>query len=275
MELPTGLTPDDDLMRGVPAALRGALAGARWHSVTMGMSGARVWRIEVAGRAARYLKHTRGARARELGEERERLEWLEGRLPVPAVEGWVEDASGAWLLMSALPGVMAHEAEDEPAARVRAVAEGLRRIHALPIAGCPLDYRRDVRLARAAWNITHDLVDVADVRAIHDIEPPELLARLKATRPSEPTEDLVFVHGDYCLPNILLTPGAGGAPRVSGLLDWARAGVSDRYQDLAIGARTLRHNLGPGWEPLFFAAYGLSAPDLERLAWYEALDELF
>lgn len=263
----------------IPSALRSALAGSAWLPVTVGMSGARVWRIETAGQPARYLKHACGPYAHELDEERARLAWLRGRLPVPAVVGWAEDADGgAWLLLSALPGVMAHESAPDlgdMAAVVRAMAEELRRIHALPVADCPFDYTRDVRLARAAWNITQDIVDVADVRAIHGAEPPELLARLEATRPAEPPEDRVFVHGDYCLPNILLAPDETGNPRVSGLLDWGRAGISDRYQDLAIGARTLRHNFGSGWAPLYFAVYGLSAPDQARMAWYEALDELF
>ena len=270
---------DGYVLPDIPSSLEAALAGAAWLPVAVGMSGARVWRVEAEDCALRYLKHAQGPYARELGEERARLEWLQGWLPVPAVEGWAENEDGgAWLLLSAVPGVMAHEAAPDlgdMAAVVRAVAEGLRRIHSLPIADCPFDYTRDVRLARAAWNIEQNIVDVADVRANHHIEPLALLARLEATRPPEPPEDQVFVHGDYCLPNILMTPDAAGVPRVSGLLDWARAGISDRYQDLAIGARTLRHNFGPGWEPLFFTAYGLSAPDPARVAWYEALDELF
>lgn len=260
---------DDTRAPSGPPALRASLAGARRRPVTIGMSGARVWRMTADGRPDRYLKHASGAQARELREERERLAWLRGRAPVPDVEGWAEDGRGAWLLLSAVPGVMAHEA------LVRALGEELRRIHELPIADCPFDESLDARLARAAWNIAQGIVNVAELRAERGVEPGALLARLAATCPGEPPGDRVFVHGDYCLPNILITPDQDGAPRVSGLLDWGRAGVSDRYRDLAIGARSLRYNLGPGWEPLYFAASGLSAPDPERLAWYEALDELF
>jgi aminoglycoside phosphotransferase len=150
----------------------------------------------------------------------------------------------------------------------------LWQVHALNTVGCPFDLRRDARLARAAWNIAAGLVDVADVQAGRRVAPEELLRELEATRPEEPTSDLVFVHGDYCLPNLLITMDEQGAPRVTSYVDWGRAGISDRYNDLAIGARSLRYNLGPGWESLFFTAYGLSEPDQERLMWYEALDEL-
>lgn len=241
------------------------------------MSGAGVWRIEAPDQPPRYLKHVIGPRLGELRAERQRLDWLRDRLPVPAVEGWADDGDSAWLLLSAAPGVMAQDVgpQCDTAALVRALGEGLRRVHAVPIADCTFDERLDVRLARSAWTIEVGLVNEQDVHAIHGVAPLALLHWLEATRPPEPLADLVFVHGDYCLPNILITSDGAGAPRVSGLLDWGRAGVSDRYQDLAIGARSLRHNLGPGWESTFFADYGLTAPDSVRLAYYEALDDLF
>lgn len=268
---------DDAISPDVPPALQTALNGASWRAVTIGESSAAVWRVEAPGQPPRYLKHAVGPHARELGDERERLVWLRDRLPVPIIEGWAEDGDGAWLLLSAAPGVMAQDAAalSSIPALVRALAERLRHIHAVPVADCLFDYRQVARLSCARWNIEVGLVDELAVRADHGVAPLALLHRLEATRPPEPPTDLVFIHGDYCLPNILITSDTVGTPCVSAFLDWSRAGVSDRYQDLAIGARSLRHNLDPGWESLFFRAYGLDAPDPERLAWYEALDELF
>lgn len=225
-----------------------ALAGARWTGVTIGMSGARVWRVEAPNQPLRYLKLADGPHARDVCEERDRLRWLRGRLPVPVVDGWAEDGDRVWLLLSAATGEMAQDMArlENAAAVVRALAEGLRRIHSVPTSACPFDQQLDVRLARYAWNIDAGLVDAAAVLASTGASPRDLLRRLEATRPAEPGGDLVFTHGDYCLPNVLLALDGAGAPRVSGLLDWARAGVSDRYQDLAIGARSLRLNLGSG-----------------------------
>jgi len=92
-----------------------------------------------------------------------------------------------------------------------------------------------------------------------------------ALRHSSFDEDLVFTHGDYCLPNILLDRQLS---QVSGLLDWGRAGIADRYNDLALAARSLARNFGDQWVPLLFTEYGLASPDRVKLQFSRALDEL-
>ena len=271
-------TPPSD----VPPSMRAALRSAAWEVVEIGMSGAQVWRVAAPGQPPRYLKRASGARVRELRAERDRLQWLQSRLPVPAVCGWAEAAAegGAdeqargWLLLSEAPGLMACDPSfaGDPQRVVALLAEGLRRLHGLAIADCPFDARLDQRLAQAVWEIRAGLADEEAVRAELGMSTEDLLARLTAMRPAEPAADLVFTHGDYCLPNILL---AAEGSYVSAYLDWGRAGVADRYQDLAIGARSVRHNLGDEWGERFLAAYGLSPLDRARLDWYETLDELF
>ncbi len=262
----------------LPTRLRRALADAAWQPITIGMSGAQVYRITARDQPPRYLKMASGARALELCAERDRLAWLQRRLPVPAIHAWDEEGVGeqrcAWLLLAEAPGLMACDpaAMRDPLRLVGLLAEGLRQLHSLPGADCPFDARLDQRLAQAQWVIGAGLTDEAAVRDGLGVSAEELLRRLVATRPAEPSADLVFTHGDYCLPNILLNPAL---TQVSAYLDWGRAGVADRYQDLAIGARSVRHNLGAAWEPHFLAAYGCEHSDQERLTWYETLDELF
>lgn len=260
----------------IPPSLQPWLARADWQPITIGLSGAQVYRIVAPGQPARYLKLAAGPRVAELRAERDRLIWLRSRLSAPVVDAWTEDTERqrAWLLLSEAPGVMACDATvaSDPERVVRALAEGLRRLHQLEAADCPFDMRLDIRLAHTEERIRAGLVDEAAVRANCGVSPSELLARLSATRPEEPPADLVFTHGDYCLPNVLLDPADF---RVSAYLDWGRAGLADRYYDLAIVARSVRHNLGAQWGPRFLAAYGLNQPDQRRLDWYETLDELF
>jgi len=39
--------------------------------------------------------------------------------------------------------------------------------------------------------------------------------------------------------------------------------------------RSLTYNFGPGWEPLFWEAFGLQTVDPARIEFYQLLDEFF
>jgi kanamycin kinase len=73
----------------------------------------------------------------------------------------------------------------------------------------------------------------------------------------------VLIHGDYCLPNVLVED-----ERFSGLIDVGRAGLGDPLDDLAAGVWTLQYNFGPGHANEFLDAYGfppMSDKAIERL----------
>lgn len=61
----------------------------------------------------------------------------------------------------------------------------------------------------------------------------------------------VLVHGDYCLPNVLVHDG-----RLSGLVDVGGAGLGNPEDDLAAGVWTLQYNYGKGFARTFLEAYG-------------------
>lgn len=265
------------LMPDLPSLLQPLLVGVEWEEVTFGYSGARVFRLTQARKPARYLKVApSGPQRRELREEREALAWLKGRLPVPDALAYAEDTedSGfAYLLLSEVPGIMACDASfaDDVPTIARLLGAGLRKIHSLDYSTCPLDERLDRKLALAAENLAAGLVDEADMDE-HEWtgNPHGLLRWLIEHRPA--TEDLVFTHGDYCLPNVLVH---AARTSITGFIDLGRAGIADRYQDLALAARSLAGNFGPGWEPLLWDAYGLESVDSAKLDYYLLLDELF
>jgi len=67
----------------------------------------------------------------------------------------------------------------------------------------------------------------------------------------EPGPGRVLIHGDYCLPNVLVD-----GDRLSGLVDVGRSGLGDPRTDLAAGVWTLQYNFGPGHAREFLEAYG-------------------
>lgn len=61
----------------------------------------------------------------------------------------------------------------------------------------------------------------------------------------------VLVHGDFCLPNVLVEEG-----KFSGLVDLGGAGLASPEVDLAAGVWTLQYNYGTGHAREFLDAYG-------------------
>jgi aminoglycoside 3'-phosphotransferase II len=246
----------------LPAAIAFVTEGLPMEQVTVGRSVARVWRVGDQF----YLKVA--SRGDELAAEMARLNWFAGRVPVPKVIAFERGATETYLLTSALEGVAAHEAASREDC-VGAVGAALCRLHRLDIAACPFDACLAVTIERARANALAGFVDESDFDASRSGRSAlELLADVEATRPAD--EDLVVTHGDYCLPNVILSTDGDWV----GFVDLGRAGVADRYQDLALAARSIAKNFGDAYVAAFFATYGIE-PDPLRIAFYQLLDEFF
>jgi aminoglycoside phosphotransferase len=258
----------------LPRSIERLVSGAELRPVSIGCSGARVWRVLRPGAPdgdwflkSVYSDDWFGAR-----EEAQRLEWLQGRLPAPQVIHFEDDGRREHLLTTAVPGSMACDAycmRDEEAL-VEAFAANLRLIHATPIDDCPFDLRLDRLLELAEDRAELGLVDESEFYEEHQRwSALDLIDELRDRRPK--TEDLVFCHGDYCLPNVLLNEDTLA---LGGFIDWGMAGISERWRDLAIAMRSIEYNLDKRCSKIFLRAYGV--PLNERLKKYhQALYEFF
>jgi kanamycin kinase len=203
------------LPRRVRAAALDAIGGTQLEGELAWMSWAgTVWRLAGSSGAV-YVK-----RAAKLEDERARLEWLRGRLPVPEVVGFFHAAGDDWLVTRGLDGVpLYHRSVGWAPSRAALVfGEILRAIHATDATGCPFG----------------------------------------TAKPGH-----VLVHGDYCLPNVLIRDGL-----LSGLVDVGAAGLGDPRVDLAAGVWSLQYNFGPGHAREFLDAYGVAPmndQEIERL----------
>jgi kanamycin kinase len=73
----------------------------------------------------------------------------------------------------------------------------------------------------------------------------------------------VLIHGDYCLPNVLVEQG-----RLTALVDLGRSGIGDPRDDFAAALWSLHYNYGPGYARDFLDSYGVPSMtdrDIERL----------
>jgi aminoglycoside phosphotransferase len=256
-------------MLKLPASITEAISGySRKRNVT-GMATWRVFRLEKINAETLYLKIAVRPNS-ELPEEKLRLEWLNEKLPVPRVRLFERDDEHDYLLISEISGLPASDDcyKPEPEKTIKQLADGLKMIHALPIIDCPFDSTFDRKIELARFRVEQNLVDETDFdderlgRTAADV-----FAEVLAARPDK--EDLVFTHGDFCLPNIILENN-----RLNGFIDWGRAGIADRYQDVALLSRSIMDNLGERWQPFLFETLDIE-PDFEKIEFYKLLDEFF
>jgi aminoglycoside phosphotransferase len=249
----------------LPAPIERHVSG--WHADLVWESGAQTWLMTGPAGEQLYLKAGPADAAVPLRAEAARLRWAhDAGLPVPAVLADCRSCDCEWLLTRPLPGRSAIDPElmASPAELVGLLADGLRQFHAAPAARCPFRFEIPEALERVAGRVAAGLIEPEDMHPEHaHLSPAAALAELERLRPER--EDLVVCHGDYCLPNVLISDG-----RVSGFIDLGELGVADRWWDLATATWSLTWNLGPGWEEPFLAAYGV-APDDRRIAFYRLL----
>lgn len=247
------------------------IAGYTWQRVTIGESSAKVFCLKKDGQPTYFLKMAHQLPRRDLLEENNVLRWLRDKLAVPEIIYFGEDTDHDYLLLSEIRGTDAASLPDtfNKAHLVKLLARGLRMIHEIPAAGCPFDRSLNVDMEIAEYNVKNSLVDDGDFDDERiGLSSQKLYGELVRKKPAG--EDLVFTHGDYCLPNIIVR-----GDKISGFVDLHRAGIADRYKDLALAVRSIKRNLGPGLEPVFFGEYGIAEPDDEKIEYYKLLDEFF
>ena len=182
--------------------------------------------------------------------------------------------------MTRMPGKMLCDPDvmNRPSLLLDCMAESLRMLWRIPATDCPFGRSLEDSLLHAEKSVASGSFRPSDCEpetfGPGGFENPEaLLAWLKSHRPPL---DTVMTHGDFCLPN-LFTDGK----RFTGFIDVGNAGTADRWMDLALGWRSLKHNSDGHYGTIYpnidpddlFRAAGVPK-DEEKLRYYILLDEL-
>ena len=211
----------------------------------------------------------------------EQLRWLKGKLPVPEVLCAMTEGEKQYLLMSRVPGKLYCDEEflADPDRMTALLAQALQMLWAVDISDCPKARSLEDDLLEARERVEKGLVDIDDCEpetfAPGGFAGPEAL--LTWLEENKPPLEPVLSHGDFCLPNVFFERGS-----VSGFIDLGDCGVSDKWRDIALCHRSLRHNLSGKYAktPIrydpdkLFEKLGID-PDREKLRYYVLLDELF
>ena len=210
------------------------------------------------------------------------MQWLEGKIPVPQVIEYEKENGKEYLLMSKMSGEMSCETYylEHPDILLKALAHGLRILWEVDVNECPRVRDLDSVLKEARIRVENNLVDLDNVESTtfgkDGFESPKhLLEWLESNRP---TFEPVFSHGDYCLPNIFLENG-----QIKGFIDLGRAGIGDKWNDIALCYRSLKHNFDGSYGGKVYEDFNADIlfeileiePDWQKINYYLLLDELF
>lgn len=210
------------------------------------------------------------------------MKWLDGKIPVPKVIACENKKESQYLLMSRVPGQMACDDSflSHPAELLDILSKALKTLWRVDVSDCPCIRDVDTLLFKAKYNVENNLADVVNVEPAtygrDGFDNPQAL--LNWLYDNQPDFEPVLSHGDFCLSNILIENG-----KLSGFTDLGRTGVGDKWRDIALLYRSLRHRfdgryggkVSPDFNPdMLFDALGIE-PDRNKLRFYTLLDELF
>ena len=248
-------TQIERLPEEVPAEFVRFAAGATIYDSSCSPE-ARVWLIDRDG--GYYLKKNR---AGELSREATMTDYFHKKGMGAEVLCYRTD-SHDWLLTAAVPGEdCTHRLyRDDPKRLCDTIATRLRALHEVDFSDCPVTDRTGEFLRLAEDNRRTGNFDTShfpDSFGYRSAE--EAYAVLSAGRDALRRD--VLIHGDYCLPNIMLDRW-----RFTGFIDLGNAGAGDRHMDLFWGAWTLWFNLKTDeYRGRFYDAYGRDQLDTELI----------
>lgn len=263
------------LQETLPESIFRLVDGKSYEFDSVGMSDSKVIIFEDS-----VLKITR--RRRDDEETVRMMKWLEGRIPAPKVIASERDDEYQYLLMSKVSGRMSCDEYylEHPKELLDILARALKMLWSVDISDCPRNRGLDEELAEARYRVENDLVDIDDAEPDTFGEngfadPAHLLKWLEENRPEyEP----VLSHGDFGLPNIYIENG-----EISGFIDLGDSGIGDKWRDIALCYRSLKHNFDgtfggkvyPDFDPEMLFEVLEIEPNRDKLRYYILLDDLF
>ena len=205
-----------------------------------------------------YLK---SAHVGSLKREAAMTEWFHGKGLATEVLGYLQEERD-WLLTRRLPGedCIYRPYLDQPERLCDILGQQLRALHELDGNDCPCRDKMDEYFALAEENYRNGSYDpnqfpnsfgyASAEEAWHVVERDGRLLKWDTV-----------LHGDYCLPNILLNNW-----EFSGFIDVGNGGIGDRHIDLFWGIWSLGFNLKTDrYRDRFLDAYGRDRVEPELL----------
>jgi aminoglycoside phosphotransferase len=240
------------------------------YFVEQGISNAQVFKIILSNGKKGFLKINADF-TESLFFDKQIYEYLADKTKVPEVWLFKSNSDFEILCLSEATGNSLADLVDKiPTEKiVKLYAQALKELHNIPIENCPIIRPLQSKLEIVSQKIKHQLISSEDWEDEYkQFIINDLYTKLLSEVP--PNEELVFTHGDFCLDNVIVND-----EKLSGLIDMGRGGVADKYQDIALAVRSIRHDLGEEWISLFLKEYDIQVLDYQKVSFYILLDEFF
>lgn len=237
----------------LPKKLSDVILGYSYFLHPYSESQAKIYKLTHKSKPNLYLKIKQFQERNNLKTEYQILKWIDKRLPTPQPRYYLLEEETEYLVTTEVPGTPTYQVDNNQREKaVIILGKSLKLIHNLDTVNCPVNNSIENWLKR----LNAEVKDVSFLKT------------------HKPRENMVFTHGDYCLPNIIVKDS-----ELSGIIDWDYAGLADSYTDFASCVRSIRYNYGviesnEKWIPLFFNSYGLNDLNIEKLDYYSKLIDI-
>jgi len=242
----------------------------RISEVNVGASIASVYKIDTFSNSNYYLKvQEKSIHYKSLSNEEKAIKWINNRLVTPRMKFYYESEKHEYLCLTEVVGCNFDIAKTHLSIEdaIGLYARSLKALHMLPVENCYVRNDLDNKLYQAKISIQKDLVDHNDLEEEYKIyTPQELYDHMTTMVPKD--QEYVFTHGDYCFDNLIYTP-----EKKLGYIDISNGGIADRYQDIALAVRSIKHEFGEKYLDLFYKSYGIDKVDEKKIEFYILLDE--
>ena len=173
------------------------------------------------------------------------------------------------LLTRRLPGEdgISPEHLAEPERLCDLTASLLRTLHEAGFSRCPVQDRNGIYAGEVRQGIRTRRYNPKHFAGMYDFGSFEEAAAA-AEKGIRMLRKDSLLHGDYCLPNVILDGW-----RLSGFVDLGSGGAGDRHVDLLSGIWSLRYNLRTNaYADRFLDAYGRDLAEPEKLRYMAAME---
>lgn len=216
-----------------------------------------------------YLKIGEGISVKSIEQEIIVLNWLKNKnIVVPCVINFATENGKTYLLITSVEGVPSHKIKNQSKKDIlRVVAEALLNFHKLDMHDCEKLNTIDKDLSEIRSYIDLKVINIDCFKKANNGKTPEdVFNYLKAAK--NKLSNNVITHGDYCLPNLIITKTGYG------FIDLGDCGLGDKYKDFSSLEVSIKRNYGQEWIGTFYQYYNRDMNiDKTKIKYYQFIDQ--